>query len=109
MTPSPDPESISWFRFILATTTVVGLMGLLAWGLKRFAKNGWNVSLPGMPRRLKLVESLPLDARRRLAIVQCDDVQHLLLLGMQQDIVIANNLKPTPSSSSIELSTATGP
>jgi len=31
------------------------------------------------------------------------------LLGMQQDIVIANNLKPTPSSSSIELSTATGP
>ncbi len=69
-------------------------MGLLAWGLKRFAGKGWSVPIPGTARRLKVVESLSLDARRRLVIVQCDNAQHLLLLGLQQDTVVAGPFPP---------------
>lgn len=43
-------------------------------------------------RRLRIVESLPLDMRRRLVIVACDGQEHLLLLGAQQDMVVASPL-----------------
>lgn len=84
---------VSWLRFALAATTVIGLMGLLGWGLKYIAARGWIVARPSAKRRLKLIETLPLDARRRLVLVQCDDREHLLLLGMGQDVVVAKDVK----------------
>ena len=90
---NPDPESISWLRFIIASVTVIALMGVLAWGLKFLAARG--VVQAGKERRLRLIESLPLDARRRLVIVACDGTQHLLLLGANQDCVVAGKI-PVP-------------
>jgi flagellar protein FliO/FliZ len=101
---NPDPESISWLRFLLATTTVIGLMGLLAWGLKFTAARGWIAAKPLSSHRLKIIESLPLDARRRLVIIQCDRAQHLLLLGLNDDRVIASNLPPAPATDSTKSS-----
>jgi len=109
MTPSPDPENFSWLRFILATTTVVGLMGLFAWGLKRFASHGWRTPIPGTLRRLKIIETLPLDARRRLVIVQCDNAHHLLLLGLHQDLIVASNLPASSFSPNVENYTSPSP
>ncbi len=43
-------------------------------------------------RRLKIVESLPLDPRRRLAIIKCDDKEHLVILGQNGETVIASNI-----------------
>lgn len=93
---NPEMEGISWLRFALATTTVVGLLALLAWGLKYFALRGWIASTSHAARRLKLIETLPLDARRRLVIVRCDEVEHLLVLGPQQETIVASNL-PSPN------------
>ncbi len=96
--PNPDPDSVSWLRFFLASVTVIGLMGLLAFGLKYTATRGWIVARAKPNRRLKMVENLPLDARRRLVIVQCDGAQHLLLLGVNQDIVVTTNLAAPPAT-----------
>ena len=93
-----DPESISWLRVILAFTVVFGLMAALGFALKYINMRGIN--LPGAVARgtgrLQLVESLMLDVRRRLVIVRCDDKEHLLLLGQNQDIVVESRLHKNP-------------
>lgn len=95
----PDPESFSWFRLLLATSTVIALMGGLAFVLKYAAMKGWTLpalQTRGMARRLRVLETLPLDARRRLVLVQCDDRAHLLLLGSASDSLVAANLDLPP-------------
>lgn len=72
-------------------------MGLLAWSLKAIAARGWIAPSAGKARRLKIVESLLLDARHRLVIIKCDEAQHLLLLGASQDTVVSANLPATSS------------
>ena len=93
MTDVPD---ISWLRLLLAFSTVLGLMAALGFALKYIGTRG--LTLPGQAlraRRMKIVETLPLDARRRFVIVRCDDREHLLLLSAQGDIVVATNLPPS--------------
>jgi flagellar protein FliO/FliZ len=100
-----DPESISWLRILMAFAIVFGLMGLLAYGLKYISTRG--IKLPGMTmrnQRLHIVESMTLDVRRRLVIVRRDDVEHLLLLGVNQDIVVESDLtrnQPAATTSAI--------
>ncbi len=94
MTPAPDPETVSWARFALASFTVVGLMAGLAWALKFFTTRGWlKAGLQGQGR-IKLLSSMPLDTRRRVVLVECDKDRYLLLLGPNSDLLLSG-----PSSS----------
>ena len=92
-----ENEGVSWLRVFLAFAVVFGLLGAFGFALKRIGTKG--LRMPGAAsnasRRLELVENLPLDMRRRLVIVRCDDEEHLLLLGAQKDIVVKNGLKKT--------------
>lgn len=94
--PNPDPDSISWLRVLLASVSVLGLMALLGWGLKYLAQRGW-IKPGGPDGRLKLLASLPLDARRRVVVVKCDDQEHTLLLGPQNDLLLSSRPSPTPN------------
>ena len=49
----------------------------------------------------KLVETLPIDPRRRLAIVRCDDREHLLILGTNSETVIESDIKPPQDEAQI--------
>jgi flagellar protein FliO/FliZ len=94
MSPIAD---FSWIRLILALVTVTALLAAMAWALKYVGMHG--MKMPGSlskPRRLKLVEILPIDARRRVVIIRCDEREHLLLLSAGQDIVVETNLSPAP-------------
>jgi len=93
--PSPDIESVSWLRFIFASVTVLGLMALLAWALKYFSMRGWLQPRAG-EASMKVLANLPLDARRRLVIAKCDDIEYHLLLGPNNDLVLSS--KPASSS-----------
>lgn len=97
---SPDAESVSWVRFIFASTTVIGLMALLGWGLKYFSMRGWlKVRQP--VGRIGVTASFPLDARRRIVIAKCDDREYHLLLGPNGDIVLSQHTaRPSDSPSS---------
>lgn len=79
-------------KFIAALLFVLSLMGLLALVMRRI-NHGGSV-MPMARRRLKLVETLPIDPRRRLAIVRCDGQEHLLILGTNTETVIERNLPP---------------
>lgn len=79
-----------YFSFILALALVLALILGLAWAVKRFGLGGALArNLPSSSeRRLSLVEVLTLDARRKLILIKRDDREHLLLLGVNNDIVI---------------------
>jgi len=90
-----DAGDISLLRVIIALSVVLALLAGLTGALKYLSAHGFSLK-PSITRakRLKIVESLPLDARRRCVIVKCDKREHLLLLGGQNDIVIESNLPP---------------
>lgn len=83
----------NYLRFVLALAFVLALIGLMAWLARRF---GFGVPprLPGQPRRLKVVESLAVDARRRLVLVRRDATEHLLLVGGANELTIETGIRP---------------
>lgn len=87
---SPDAESVSWMRFLLASVTILGLMAALGFVLKYVSMRGWLVPRP-KAGRLTVMTTLPLDARRRLVIAKCDMREYLLLLGPNNDLLLAQS------------------
>ena len=85
-------------RLVIALVSVLLLMGGLAMLLKRLGLST-NASIKTSDkRRLKIVESLPLDPRRRLAIIKCDDKEHLVILGQNSETVIDRDIESVDGS-----------
>lgn len=84
---SAQPEWMEYMRAFLALLFVAGLIFILSLMLR---KTGFNQRILGNkgPARLKVVETLYLDPRRRLVIVRCDNREHVLLLGATGDVVV---------------------
>ena len=59
-----------------------GLGGAIRFGRKKRAGR----------RRVEIVDVAPVDARRRLILVRRDDVEHLILLGAHEDILVESNI-----------------
>jgi len=88
----------NYLRFVAALLFVLGLIALLAWLARRYGLAGAAAPSGGKRKRLRLVEAMPLDAKRRLVLVQRDDVEHLILLGAAGDIAIESGISSaTPS------------
>lgn len=88
-------------KAIAAFAFVMGLMYLLSWAIKRLGLSGQSL-LPGAKRRLKVVEYLPLDTRRRLVLVRRDQKEFLLVLGPQGETVVESNI-PAPPENVVDL------
>lgn len=71
----------------LALGIVLVLIVLGLWLLKLMFRAS-NTAALGRNRRLSVVDTLALDPRRQLVIVRRDNVEHLLLVGGAQDIVV---------------------
>ena len=71
-----------FLRAVFALALTLGLIGLVAVGLRRLGPE-WMARLQNIKkdRRLAIVESLPLDPNRRLVLVSLDGVERLILLG----------------------------
>lgn len=74
-------------RIFFALIAVLGLIGLCALIARKAGFVTGVVSL-ARRRRLSIVESLPLDARRRAAIIRCDGREHLIILGATSETII---------------------
>ena len=88
-------ETSAYFQFVIALLFVLALILLLAYGAKRFglmARVTIN-SAKTKDKRLNIVEILPIDARRKLMIIRRDNVEHLIMLGLDRDLVIEQNIK----------------
>lgn len=92
-----EPES--YLRFIVAFVFVMSLMGGLWLILKKLGLSGPVVQTPGK-RRLKVIESLSIDTRRRLVILQRDNIQHLVILGPTGETVVETQIPAQADDSS---------
>lgn len=96
-------------QYFLALVVLAGLLG--AFGLLALAvQRGWIFNqLTGLTRmvatderRLKVRESLIIDPRRRLVILQADDEEHVVLLGADSETVLKTQpAQPEPSRTEI--------
>jgi flagellar protein FliO/FliZ len=92
----PDPNTI-----ILAIATilfVVALTALMVWAFRTFVTGRPSAHgfLRPRDRRLGVVETAAVDARRKLILVRRDDVEHLIITGGPVDMVIETGIKGRP-------------
>jgi len=94
-------DLVDFGRYAGGLLVTLGLLAALAW----LARRGDLLKpLRGerTGRRLAIVETLPIDAKRRLALVRWGGRAHLVLLGAQQDVLIESRdaEAPAPSAAS---------
>ena len=71
---------------VFALAVSLGLFGIGVYAFRRWGPLGLLKLTPRTDKRMHLVESLTLDAQRRLVLVRLDDREHLLLLGEGREI-----------------------
>ena len=91
-------EFTTYFKFLLALVFVLDLIGLMAWGVRRFGVLRGAVRPANGKRRIQIVEISPIDSKRKLQLVRRDQTEHLLLLGTTGDLVIETCIAAPPSS-----------
>ena len=77
-------------QFVLALVFVLSLVGGLAFVARRLGYG--HAVRDARSRRLKLVEVMAVDARRRLVLIRRDHVEHLLLIGPSSEHVIETGI-----------------
>ena len=80
-------EAVDYLKFVASLALVLGLMGGLALVLKRLGLGNVGM-LPPDKRRLKVVEILTIDPRRKALILRRDDKEHLVILGVNGETVV---------------------
>jgi flagellar protein FliO/FliZ len=81
-------------RALGALAFVVALIAFASWGLRRIA-GGAPVRIGrDARRRLRVVESVSIDARTRLVLIRRDQVEHLLVVGAQNATPIETGIAP---------------
>ena len=79
---------LDFARAILGLAITLGLIGLVAYALRRYAP-GLMERFQGTrgERRLQVIETLVLDPARRLILVRVDEEERLILLGEGKELI----------------------
>jgi flagellar protein FliO/FliZ len=89
-----DPDSTA--LAVAAFLFVFALIALAAWAFKTFVMTGGGSGasfLRGRDRRLGVVETASVDARRKLILVRRDNVEHLIMTGGPVDVLIETGIE----------------
>jgi flagellar protein FliO/FliZ len=82
-------------KFIIVFLLILAVLVPLLW--RRF--NVGSLSSSGQRgRRLALIETAAVDGRRRLVLIKRDNVEHLLMIGGPNDIVVESNIARTQAA-----------
>ncbi|OWK33108.1 flagellar biosynthetic protein FliO [Sphingomonas mucosissima] len=81
-------ELVSVLRMMGGLGVVLGLLGVALWIVRHFDLKLPGRVLGGAERRIELVERLPLDKRRSVALIRRDGREHLVLLTPEGPQVI---------------------
>ncbi len=97
-----DSLTDSFFlRFLLAAISVAIALGAF-FGAVHYIRRTRPGTFLGASRprqaRLQVLDQVPVDARRRLVLIRRDNVEHLLLIGGPQDLVIEQDMGKRPAA-----------
>lgn len=86
-------------QFLLALGAVLFLIVLIAWILKKVNLVSSRIGRLGEDARLSVSEAVAVDHRRRLVLVRRDHVEHLVLIGGENDLLLEHAIpaKPQPA------------
>jgi flagellar protein FliO/FliZ len=82
----------NYLRFIAALLFVLGLIALATWLARRFGLGGKVTPLRGRSRRLRVVEVTTIDSKHRAVLIRRDDVEHMVMIGPNNDILIETGI-----------------
>ena len=96
-------SDLYYFKFVVAFVFVISLMFALSWLVKKL-----NLGQPSVARRkhkrLRVAEYLVLDGKNRMALITRDDeTQHLILLGVNGNVVVERNIPIVADETSADL------
>jgi flagellar protein FliO/FliZ len=95
-------------RMFFSLLAVVAMIGLCAFAAKKSGLASGNLAL-GRKRRLEVVETIALDARRRAAILRCDSREHLVILGAASELLVDADLPAPEPAGAAETAPVTAP
>lgn len=81
-------EWLEYVKFVLALAFVIGMIWLVAYGMKRTGLDKRLRGVTGQHGRLGVVDVLYLDPKRKLTIVQADGREYLILIAGDQASLI---------------------
>lgn len=79
-------------KFFVAFAIVLALIGLTAWLVRRFSANRLGGATRGRQPRLAVIDAASVDGRRRLVLIRRDNVEHLMMIGGPNDLVVEPNI-----------------
>ena len=79
-------------KFVAAFVVVLALIGLTAWLVRRFGANRLGSGARGRQPRLAVIDAANVDGRRRLVLIRRDNVEHLMMIGGPNDVVVEPNI-----------------
>jgi flagellar protein FliO/FliZ len=88
----------TYFRFLIALVFVLALIGLIAWIARRFGFGRVAARPRGAARRIEIIETAAIDAKRRLVLLRRDRTEHLVLLGASSELLIESGIAAGASS-----------
>ena len=80
-------DETSYYKVFFALLLILAVIGLAAIIFRRFFLDKVT-GLAGVERKLKIIEVLPLDAKRRIIKISDDGREFLLLCGGSNDFVV---------------------
>ena len=86
-----DTQTYVWAVILLGL--ILAGIGAIAWLIKRTGLVPGVVGPRRNGRRLRVVEVTPVDIKRKLVLVRRDDTEHLILLGVQSDLVVESGIR----------------
>lgn len=98
----PGTEALSpAVKYVIAFAIIFVLLALFALVLRRLT--GGRLSMPANDRRsrqprLGIVDVYDLDRQRQLILLRRDNVEHLLLIGGPNDVIVETNIVRTPGA-----------
>lgn len=83
---------------VAAILFVIALIALMVWAFRTYFSGPPSAHgfLRPRDRRLGVVETASVDARRKLLLVRRDGVEHLVMIGGPVDILIETGIKGRP-------------
>ena len=81
-------DAANYFKFLLSLLFVLGLIGGFALFAKRLGLGNRGPVKRKKGKRLSIIETITLDAKRRMVLVRRDDAEHLILIGSTSEQVI---------------------
>ncbi len=85
-----DMQTYVWAVILLGL--ILAGIGAIAWLIKRTGLVPGVFGLRRNGRRLRVVEVTAVDVKRKLVLVRRDDTEHLILLGVQSDLVVESGI-----------------